>query len=95
MVDDVSKRLPRGSLERFSSIFEAPEFEKADENSPFEAPDLHKPSRTLAPSVFEETVEATVEDASKLFRSRWPRSGVAGNDFARSRSATDEGSIDR
>ena len=43
----------------------------------------------------EEAVEAAVEDASKLFRSRWPRSGLAGSDFARSRSATDEGSIDR
>ena len=39
----------------------------------------------------EEAVEAAVEDASKLFRSRWPRSGLAGSDFARSRSATTRG----
>ena len=50
---------------------------------------------TTSEKMLEEAVEAAVEDASKLFRSRWPRSGLAGCDFARSRSATDEGSIDR
>ena len=39
----------------------------------------------------EEALEAAVEDASKLFRSRWPRSGLAGSDFNRSRSATTRG----
>ncbi len=54
----------------------------------FEAPELGICSKKM----LEEAVEAAVEDASKLFRSRWPRSGLAGSDFARSRSATDEGS---
>ena len=48
-------------------------------------------SATPPRKMLEEAVEAAVEDASKLLRSRWPRSGLAGSDFARSRSATTRG----
>ena len=74
-------RSPRGSkMLRENSLFELLRSARA---------------RNRSNRMLEEAVEAAVEDASKLFRSRWPRSGLAGSDFARSRSATDEGSIDR
>ena len=87
-----------------SSLFEAPgarkcslrasskpqRLENAREKSLFE-PLRSGRARICSKRMLEEAVEAAVEDASKLFRSRWPRSGLAGSDFARSRSATTRG----
>ena len=90
----------RPSNERFSSLFEAPGLENSRARS-FRKPlramveatveEASKLCDTTSKKMLEEAVEAAVEDASKLFRSRWPRSGLAGSDFARSRSATTRG----
>jgi hypothetical protein len=90
----------RPSNERFSSLFEAPGLENSRARS-FRKPlramveatveEASKLCDTTSKKMLEEAVEAAVEDASKLLRSRWPRSGLAGSDFARSRSATTRG----